>query len=84
MLHYYERTPERLREHKGRLGPGGLQLTQEQRFLQQQKTTVPPDRSRVRAWRHEMSREERMMFDAVAGDVLSELGYEVASQGNEP
>lgn len=84
MLHYYERTPDRLREHKGRFGSDGtLQLTQEQRYLQQQRTTVAPDRSRVRAWRHEMSREERMMFDVVAGDVLRELGYEVARHDGE-
>lgn len=78
MLSYYTRTPERLREHKGRSRPDGTPLlTQEQRLRQQERTTAPPDPSLVYAWKQAMSAEERGRFQNVAGDLLKELGYEV-------
>ena len=77
MLFYYERSPKRLQEHGGRSGPdGSVVLTQEQRFRQQQSTTEPPDRNRVFGWRLAMSIGEQARFEAVAGDLLRELGYE--------
>lgn len=78
MLRYYERTPARLEEHKGRFGPDGTTLlTQEQRLLQQRRTTEPPDPSCIFSWKSAMSADERARFKKVAGDVLGELGYEV-------
>jgi hypothetical protein len=78
MLDYYTRTPERLREHKGRTRPDGTPLlTREQRLSQQELTTAPPDPRRVFAWKHAMSAEERRRFERVAGGLLRELGYEV-------
>lgn len=74
MLRYYTRTPVRLKEHKGRSAP---LLTQHQRILQQQRTTQPPDPACVFAWKSAMSLEERERFQIVAGDLLSDLGYEV-------
>ena len=68
MLEYHERAGERL----GELGlhPGAayhpLALTQS-----------PPKRDRAGVWRREMSREEREAFEAEAGDLLAELGYDV-------
>ena len=43
--------------------------------IEQRRTTEPPDRSRVFAWKREMSRDEQLRFDAIAGDVLGELGF---------
>jgi hypothetical protein len=78
MLSYYTRTPERLKEHKGRSGSRGVpQLTQAQRWRQQWRTTEAPNVSRVFAWKREMPVEERMKFQRVAGSLLQELGYEV-------
>lgn len=74
MLRYYTRTPVRLKEHKGRSAP---LLTQDQRIRQQQRTTLPPDPACVFAWKSAMSLEERERFQIVAGDLLSDLGYEV-------
>ncbi|HEX8502980.1 MAG TPA: sulfotransferase [Pyrinomonadaceae bacterium] len=77
MLSYYTRTPERLREHKGRSRADGTPLvTQEQRLRQQEATKEPPDARRVFAWKEAMSRDERQRFGRVAGDLLRELGYE--------
>jgi hypothetical protein len=76
MLRYYEFTPERLREHEGRVRPdGSVVVTHEQRLGQQHRTTQPPDRSRVGVWKQEMPREEQLRFDAVAGDALEEFGF---------
>jgi hypothetical protein len=78
MLSYYTRATERLREHKGRSRPDGTpQLTQEQRFRQQKRTTEPPDPACVFAWKRSMATDERRRFQLVAGDLLKDLGYEV-------
>ncbi|HEX9366959.1 MAG TPA: sulfotransferase [Vicinamibacterales bacterium] len=77
MLRYHELAPGRLREHQGRFRPdGSVVVTPEQRWVQQQRTTRPPDRSRVFAWKHAMPRDEQRRFDAVAGDLLEELGFD--------
>ena len=44
----------------------------------QQRLLTPPTTG-VRSWRDEMSAEDVAAFEAVAGDLLSELGYEVTS-----
>src|SRR2546423_7384695 len=78
MLSYYTHTPARLREHKRRSGPdGSIQLTQEQRLRQQERTMEQPAPARVFAWKQAMSLEERRRFQLVAGDLLQALGYEV-------
>ena len=78
MLSYFKNTPERLKEHKGRMLPDGTRyLTTEQRFQQQKRTTQPPDPSCVFAWKRLMDTDERKRFESVAGGLLQELGYEV-------
>ena len=78
MLNYYQRAPERLKEHKGRSMPDGVTvLTQDQRLKQQQRTTEPPDPACVFGWRRTMDWDERSRFQSVAGDLLEELGYEI-------
>ncbi len=81
MLQYYIRAPVRLKEHKGRTFSDGTSLvTQEQRIRQQQRTTEPPDPAQVLGWMTSMSARERKEFEAVAGDLLADLGYE--TEGN--
>jgi hypothetical protein len=46
----------------------------------QQRLLAPPTTG-VRSWRDEMPAEDVAGFEAIAGDVLSELGYEVTNQG---
>ncbi|MDT7779330.1 MAG: hypothetical protein QOC99_1842 [Acidobacteriota bacterium] len=78
MLRYYERAPERLKEHKGRFLPDSTVLrSQEQRLSQQKRTTEPPDPACVFAWKSALSSQEQERFRLVAGDLLSELGYEM-------
>jgi len=81
MLQYYIRAPVRLKEHKGRkLSDGTSLVTQEQRIRQQQRTTEPPDPTQVFGWMTSISAGERKEFEAVAGDLLADLGYE--TEGN--
>jgi hypothetical protein len=78
MLHYWQRTPERLREHRTRLGNGGeIVVTHHQRLIQQQLTMLAPQPGRISSWKGAMSPAERKEFQSCAGGLLEELGYEV-------
>ena len=77
MLRYYERTPSRLREHGARLLADGREVvSHEQRLGQQRMTMAPPDPHHAGAWKKTMSADERARFSRVAGDLLTDLGYE--------
>ena len=79
MLSYYKGVPQRLSEHKGRLNrDGSWSVTQEQRLAQQKLTTEPPQLQRLFVWKQMMSSNEVLKFEAVAGDLLEELGYETS------
>jgi hypothetical protein len=54
--------------------------TDSARKAHQQRLTEPP-RAGVRDWRAEMSVDDRRRFEEVAGGLLGELGYEVATRG---
>jgi sulfotransferase family protein len=54
--------------------------TDSARKAHQQRLNEPP-RAGVRAWRTEMSDDDRRRFEEVAGALLDELGYEVATRG---
>jgi hypothetical protein len=80
MLGYHERAGERLGEladlpaegaRRGRAG--------EERRASHALAAQPPSGARTGAWREEMSAADRAEFEAVAGALLAELGYDVAS-----
>jgi sulfotransferase family protein len=48
-----------------------------------QRLLQPPTRG-VREWREQMGEEDVRAFEAVAGGLLSELGYEVRTEAREP
>ena len=74
---YHETALERLREHRDRHRPdGALVVSHEERLRQQRLVTRPPDPSRIDAWRDTMDADERREFEAVAGGLLRDLGYE--------
>jgi hypothetical protein len=78
MLDYHQRAEERLQEMARELPEQGskAQLSVERRMATHARTTEPPDPERVTRWRGEMSEEERTAFEAMAGELLAELGYE--------
>ncbi|HLM30992.1 MAG TPA: sulfotransferase [Solirubrobacterales bacterium] len=79
MLHYHERSAERLREMARALPAEGRakELSVERRMKTHEMTTKPPSADRVARWREQMSPEQREEFEAIAGDLLAELGYAV-------
>src|SRR5918994_3168545 len=78
VLAYHERAGERLAEFGDLPSVGGKPSRPgEERLAAHAKTTEPPDASRLARWKTEMSRGDRAGFERAAGDLLSELGYEV-------
>ena len=87
MLSFHERAQDRLSEIARDL-PEGEELaegrnrkhrTAEDRLHLHRLTSEPPRRDRVGRWRSQMSVEDRAGFETEAGDLLTELGYEVGN-----
>lgn len=80
MLSYHERSADRLQEMARALPStegGAKELTVERRMATHEMTTKAPDADRVSRWRRQMSEEDRVAFEEVAGDLLERLGYPV-------
>ena len=80
MLGYHERAAERLRE-KARALPRvhGEAQSAERRLASHAKTFEPPNPAMIGTWRERMDPADRSAFEALAGDLLAELGYDVAA-----
>lgn len=76
MLRAHERAEERHREMPERVLADGTHITHEERNRWHGLTLRPPDPSRAGRWRSALSGDERARFEAVAGALLGELGYE--------
>jgi hypothetical protein len=81
MLDYHRRAGERLAEMGGDLEAreGRLPRSGDERLSSHALATGPPRAERTEAWRAEMSEADRREFEAVAGGLLAELGYDVPS-----
>ena len=79
MLAYHERSADRLAEMARALPADERSgdLSVERRMATHAMTTKPPDSDRVSRYKREMSDGDRVAFEAVAGDLLADLGYEV-------
>jgi hypothetical protein len=77
MTDYTTRAAERLEEMNRGLPASGdrADLSAERRMEVHERVLEPPDPSRIGRWRSEMSADERSEFEAVAGELLAELGY---------
>ena len=82
MLGYHERAEERLKE-KARALPRahGEAQSAEKRLASHAKTFEPPNPDLIGTWKRRMSAEDRATFEALAGDLLEDLGYEVDRDG---
>ncbi len=77
MLSYHERAAERLQEMNRERERGSRRtLTGEERMQAHAMTTKPPQEERIEVWKTEMEEPYREEFEAFAGDLLAELGYE--------
>ena len=79
LLTYHERSADRLQEMARALPGDGKakELSVERRLKTHEMTTKPPSADRVQRWRQQMTEEQRLEFEEVAGDLLTELGYPV-------
>jgi len=77
MQAYHRSARERLDEIQTRFKPDGTVLiTKQERLLSHRRTSAPPDPTRIGRWRVEMARQERALFESIAGDLLCALGYQ--------
>ncbi len=88
MMRYYEHAAERMSEMARDLPPTDGKPTRpgSERMEAHAMTQKPPDPSAMYRWKEKMSPEDIAAFDAAAGELLDELGYEVgtASPGRNP
>lgn len=84
MLDYHERAEVRLSE-KARELPRKNRPNQsaEARMDSHRLAKEPPRSDRIGMWRERMTPEEVAEYEAVAGDMLVELGYELGSEAGE-
>ncbi|HEY8465721.1 MAG TPA: sulfotransferase [Solirubrobacterales bacterium] len=75
MLRYYERAEERLQE----IANPFAKMSVERRLEAHRLAAQPPQRGRIGAWREGMTPAEIAEFEAAAGAMLDELGYERAN-----
>ena len=85
MLSYHERAAERLTEMAGELRAEGGHSSQAAgyRIDNHAPTTKPPDPSKLDKWRTQMPPEDLAAYEGVAGEMLSELGYELGAGSAE-
>ena len=85
MLDYHEGAEERLKEKARDLPRKASRGDQPAaaRMASHAMARKPPDPKRIGRWRTEMSREDRALYESVAGELLAELGYEVG-EPSEP
>ena len=80
MLGYHETAEQRLQE-KARALPRahGEAQSAEKRLLSHAKTFEPPNPAMIGTWKERMSPADRAAYEALAGDLLADLGYETAT-----
>ncbi len=81
MLRHHEGAEERLQEIAKDLPAhdGASQLDAETRMSAHEMAVRPPSKERTEVWRREMAEEDLAVFERVAGETLSELGYPLSS-----
>jgi Sulfotransferase family len=80
MLDYHRSAADRLKEKERDLRKPGRERVQpaSARMASHALATRPPQTDRLARWRTEMSPEDVAAFEAVAGPLLTETGYELA------
>jgi hypothetical protein len=83
ILRYYEHAAERMAEMARDLPATDGKPTRpgEERMKAHAMTQKPPDPSAMYRWKEKMRPEDVVAFDAAAGDLLADLGYEVGTAG---
>jgi hypothetical protein len=76
MLNYHVRAAARLAEHEARYAEDGSEIVSKAvRLHNQRLVTAPPRTDRIRRWQTELTEDEVIRFEGVAGEWLDRLGY---------
>ena len=83
VLNYHQHVDERiaLEIPPEEIAPDGRVVSTAERQKIMERVTRPPDPTRIDRWRQDMPEDDRRRFEAVAGPLLAELGYEASSTG---
>lgn len=83
MERYHEHAAERMGELRRRVNPFTAEIvfSREERLHNHRLTSSPPDARRIGRWRDALAAGEQSEFEAVAGALLVELGYETGLPG---
>lgn len=83
LLNYHEHVDERiaLEVPPEEIAPDGRVVSTAERQAIIERVSRPPDPSRIGRWRQDMPEEDRRRFEAIAGPLLGDLGYERSSTG---
>jgi hypothetical protein len=79
MLAHHTSAAIRLAEYKRPFGSDNVPVDIGQFTSIYARAATPPDTGRIGRWRSEMAPQEQRRFEAVAGSVLRELGYETVT-----
>lgn len=77
MLDYHRTASGRLAEVRRPFGPAGFPSDRDRFISIYENASRPPDVARIGRWRIEMTPEDRRRYEAIAGGLLRELGYDV-------
>jgi hypothetical protein len=64
------------------VAPDGRVVSTAERQAIMERVSRPPDPSRINRWKTDMPEEDRRKFEAIAGPLLAELGYEPHTTGS--
>lgn len=79
VLNYHEHVDERIAAElpPEEIAPDGRVVSTEERLAIMERVSRPPDPTRIDRWKTDMPEDERGRFEAVAGSLLREFGYEL-------
>jgi len=78
MLSHHARATQRLAEYRKPFGPAGRTPDGIEAFRAiYRRAAFAPDPSRANRWKTEMGAEDRRRYEAIAGPLLEELGYQI-------
>lgn len=78
VLNYHKHVDERiaLEVPPEEVAPDGRVVSTAERQAIMERVSRPPDPTRINRWKTDMPEEDRRRFEAIAGPLLEELGYE--------
>jgi hypothetical protein len=83
MLRYHERAGERLAEKARDLRKPWGTISAASRIESHALAESPPQADRVARWRSAMSEADRIAYEAIAGDALMAVGYELGGEAGD-